>query len=465
MKCRHCGMELEEGQKICSNCNLPVAKPKVWQIVLVSALAFIVAFVLALVIMKDQGVNLGKLDPSTWFSKKTVQTQTNTPSGGDTTETPDDEESPLYKYGLSRNSYTVTGDGAAEHAAKVAAKIGDVELTNANLQAYYWYGVYNFVTQYESYLSYYGTDLKTFMGLDVALPLDQQTYMDEQITWQRFFLEAALADWHKYTSLALQAEKEGYVMSQEMTDQMNNLLAQVEEGWKQEGYESVDAMIKAELGPLCDEESYRAYLKTYYYAMGYFESKYDSFAPTDEEIEAYYTEHASELEFTKENKAHAVRHILIMPKGGTEDESGNVTYSEEEWEACRAEAQAILDSWKSSDGTEEGFAKLATEKSEDGGSSSNGGLYEDLDESTNFVTEFKEWYLDASRKAGDTGLVKTTYGYHIMYYSAGGTIWQENCRSLAWQAKSDEFVQNCMVTWPVTAYDDQIAIGEVAFAE
>ena len=32
------------------------------------------------------------------------------------------------------------------------------------------------------------------------------------------------------------------------------------------------------------------------------------------------------------------------------------------------------------------------------------------------VTAFNDWCFDASRKPGDTGVVETDYGYHIMYF-------------------------------------------------
>ena len=32
------------------------------------------------------------------------------------------------------------------------------------------------------------------------------------------------------------------------------------------------------------------------------------------------------------------------------------------------------------------------------------------------VSEFDEWIFDKERKSGDTGIVKSDYGYHIMYY-------------------------------------------------
>lgn len=450
MKCRHCGMELEQDEKRCPNCQMPVGKISAWQVVLLSLLGVVVTFALTVVIMKDQGVSLGKLDPATWFTKEDKTS--------DQTTEPATEDS-LYRYDLNRESYSVS-DGDAALAEKVVAKVGDIELTNADLQAYYWYSVYNFVTQYDSYLYYYGMDL-TSIGLDVTQPLDQQSYMDGSMTWQRFFLEAALTDWHKYAAISEKAKQDGYEMSQEMSQNLEDMLAKAQDAWQTEGYTSLEDMVTTELGPLSSYAGYVNYVTTYHYAMDYFETQYAALEPTDAEIEAYFTEHASELDFTKDSKSHNVRHILIEPQGGTTDEVGNVYHTEEEWETCRAEAQAILDSWQSTDGTEEGFALIAKNQSADTGSSTNGGMYEELTEETNFVTEFKEWYLDESRQAGDTGLVKSDYGYHIMYYSGSQSIWQEKCKALAWQVKSDEFVKACMELWPLTLFDENIAIGEV----
>ena len=32
------------------------------------------------------------------------------------------------------------------------------------------------------------------------------------------------------------------------------------------------------------------------------------------------------------------------------------------------------------------------------------------------VTNFNDWCFDSARTAGETGIVETEYGYHIMYY-------------------------------------------------
>ena len=109
------------------------------------------------------------------------------------------------------------------------------------------------------------------------------------------------------------------------------------------------------------------------------------------------------------------RHILVSFEGGTTDSTtGVTTYTEEEKAAAWTAAEEILESWKSGEATEESFAALANEKSTDTGSNTNGGLYENIYPGQ-MVEPFEDWCY-GDRKAGDTGLVETEYGVHIMYY-------------------------------------------------
>lgn len=111
-----------------------------------------------------------------------------------------------------------------------------------------------------------------------------------------------------------------------------------------------------------------------------------------------------------------VRHILVSYEGGTEDENGSVTYSDEEKNAAKEKAEAILKEWTEGAKTEESFAELAKEKTTDPGSKDNGGLYEGVYPGQ-MVAPFEDWCFDETRKAGDTGVVQTDYGYHVMYMS------------------------------------------------
>lgn len=113
-----------------------------------------------------------------------------------------------------------------------------------------------------------------------------------------------------------------------------------------------------------------------------------------------------------------VRHILVKFQGGTKDKDGNTTYSDEEKKTAKEEAEKLLKQWQDGKANEESFGELANKESDDqNGKVTNGGLYEDIYPGQ-MVKPFEEWCFAEGRKAGDTGIVETEYGYHVMYYSS-----------------------------------------------
>ncbi len=118
-----------------------------------------------------------------------------------------------------------------------------------------------------------------------------------------------------------------------------------------------------------------------------------------------------------------VRHILIAPeKKG--NESNAVSASQEDWDKAYKEAKDVLAAYNKGAKTEDSFAELAKEKSVDG-SASKGGLYENI-YPNQMVSTFNYWCFDSSRKAGDVDMIKTEYGYHIMYFvgQTGTPVWE-----------------------------------------
>lgn len=113
-----------------------------------------------------------------------------------------------------------------------------------------------------------------------------------------------------------------------------------------------------------------------------------------------------------------IRHILVKFEGGTTDDNGNTTYSDAEKAAAKEAAEAILADWKAGDANEDSFAALANEKSDDG-NGTTGGLYENVYPGQ-MVTNFNDWLFDAARQVGDTDVIETEYGYHVMYYVGAG---------------------------------------------
>ena len=125
------------------------------------------------------------------------------------------------------------------------------------------------------------------------------------------------------------------------------------------------------------------------------------------------------------DEIYSVRHILVMPETDREDaeqdENGNTVYNDEEWAAAEKKAQSIYDEYNNGEKSEKAFAALAEKYSDDTASTSAGlaELYGGLCENISLgamVSEFEEWSTADSNKYGDTGIVKSQYGYHIMFF-------------------------------------------------
>lgn len=111
-----------------------------------------------------------------------------------------------------------------------------------------------------------------------------------------------------------------------------------------------------------------------------------------------------------------VRHVLVKFEGGkTNSTTGKVTYTKEEKEKAKAEAEKLYNEWVAAGKlTEDDFAELAKKHSDDG-NASQGGLYEAVYPGQ-MVDPFEDWCFDEARKPGDHGLVETEYGWHLMFY-------------------------------------------------
>ncbi len=110
-----------------------------------------------------------------------------------------------------------------------------------------------------------------------------------------------------------------------------------------------------------------------------------------------------------------VRHILVEPENGTyNSNTGYYDYTEEAWAAAKTETEELFKQWQDGEKTAESFGALANEKSDDG-NGTTGGLIEDVAPGT-MVTAFNDWCFDESRQPGDTDIVQTEHGMHIVYF-------------------------------------------------
>ena len=137
--------------------------------------------------------------------------------------------------------------------------------------------------------------------------------------------------------------------------------------------------------------------------------KGDTFVYHDESYKSYLTVMFEER-ISADYDYIDIRHILITPET---DAEGN-----KDWAAAEAKANDVLAEYLAGDMTEDSFSALAAAYSADG-NASKGGIYEDVYKGQ-MVEPFENWCFDPARQIGDTGIVKTTYGYHVMYFVGFG---------------------------------------------
>ena len=360
-----------------------------------------------------------------------------------------------------KGTYTVSDEEAWAQKDIVVATMGDSQLTNGLLQVYYW-------SMVNSYLSSdYGYYVMMYGALDYTQPLDSQVCVeDREISWQQYFLQEALNYWQMNQALATEAENAGLELSQEDQEYLDAIPTTLATTAAQHGLATVEELLLNNIGPGAGVEEFVQYQQTYYMGRPYYEAELAKFVPTQEDLEAFFTEHEEEYiaaGVSRDQKLVDVRHILLVPEGGTMDETGTTVYTDEAWAACEAEAQAILEEWKQGEATEESFAQLANTHSTDPGSNTNGGLYEQVYEGQ-MVPPFEEWCFDESRVTGDTGLVKTSYGWHIMYYVSNEPMWVYYAEADWVGYQADDFILGLAEKYPMEVDYSAIAIGNVNLA-
>lgn len=381
-----------------------------------------------------------------------------------------------------KDSYTVDDKKLEKKLDVVVATMDDMELTNAQLQIYYWSEVYDFLNNYYYYLSY--------IGFDYSSPLDEQVcYFDSTVTWQQYFLQSAIEVWQSNMAFARLAQENDFQMPEDFRAELDSMPEDLAEQAAENGYDHVNDMVAESFGAGVTIEDYVEYMETYYLGYLYFAELYEAIDPTLEEITEYFNANQEALEadgITQDGSYYVdVRHILVMidtiaaemeedettdtqteetadgeTTAGEEDDDG---YTDAQWEACRQAAQDILDQYLAGEMTEEAFGELANQYSEDhaeGETVTNGGLYTYVAEGE-MAEDFNSWCFTEGRQAGDIGLVKTVYGYHVMYFVGSEETWITEARSAYISEQSNELVAEALDRFTVEINYKKIALSNV----
>ena len=315
-------------------------------------------------------------------------------------------------YGYSINQYLITAFGAAINADDVK---NCLELT-ALASKYSTQFMAGLSYSDEQLDAYYDANKANFEGVDlIAITIPASTYQETD------------ADGNPVgnaTGFSAAAEAKANEMAAAgSADEFNAAIRNFLVNDRGNAEEEVDAMVEqcysahvtaSQLGTDVAEWAFSASVGDTYVSGGSGASQYT----------VYYL---AQKAYRDDTPGRNIRHILFTNTSYADDSAANAVYAE----------------WEAAGFTEEKFLELNNLYNEDS-SITNGGLYENVQEGE-MVTEFNDWMFDASRKAGDHGIVETTYGWHIMYYVGESAY-------AAWQAEALSALQQNDYTKMVEKY-------------
>lgn len=356
----------------------------------------------------------------------------------------------------AKGSYTASDAEVLAERETVVARMGDYTLTNGQLQICYWMEVQNFLNSYGSYAAYF--------GLDATKPLDTQicTVSENGCTWQQFFLAGALNTWKSYQSMAAEAEAAGFRMEDAMAQELASIPEMLDQTAQMYGYENGEAFLQFNVGKGAKMEDYLHYMEIYYPGNLYFDALCEENLPSEAEVEAYFAaneEAYKQSGLSREDKTVDVRHILIMPYGADSSNIRTETFDEEAWAWAETMANDVMALFEAGDKSEDSFAALAMEHSHDG-SAVNGGLYTGVAKGQ-MVENFENWCFDETRRTGDYGIVKTEFGYHLMFYVGSQPVWKSAVQSEMMNMRTTELMNEIMDKYTMEAEFDKIKLALV----
>ena len=353
----------------------------------------------------------------------------------------------------------------AGNEAKETARIGaesavtiDGEDFSVNDVAYYYGSIYNtFANNGSSF------------GFDSSKSAREQQYTEGK-TWHDYFLESALDYMKESVAVAHAAEAAGFDGAEQMDSAEQSNLSMVDLYASYSGATRAQ-YLTAMFGKYMTEEAFARCVRRDALASAYQQSYSDSLTYSAADLQAAYDSKAAKEKADAEAKAKAEAVLAAYAEGRSFEESaGDGTYTHLAhadrsvtsdmltwaFAADRAEGDTTVAEQSSGyvavlfhsrsrddyhpvtvrhilvadeqtaadiysqfnntgDKTENEFATLAATKSTDSGTASNGGLVSNMRKGA-YVQPFEDWSFDPSRQSGDTGIVESEYGFHVMYF-------------------------------------------------
>jgi len=328
-----------------------------------------------------------------------------TPAAGESTATP--TQAPLAILpSVASGTITINGN-------KVSAAEYD----------FFYYLVYQ---NYSSYVSSGYVPTTADGKFDLTAKCTFSGYEDK--TWGEYIKASAELQMQDVYILSALADAAGTKLSDEnqsAIDSFNTKLATTAASYGM----SADDYLKSMYGEKMTQEEFKPIITRYLIANQYMGTLEAGYTFTDDELNAYHKENPGS--YTGADLP-VVRHILFLAPKGV---SGYTDATEQELTDAKAKADAALAKITSLDTMiSVGDAALADKSAA---------------EATQYtvtkgqmVAEFENWCFDTARKPGDTAVIQTEYGYHVMYFVGTEKDWKADAVTALTDSKYSDFIKS-----------------------
>ena len=334
----------------------------------------------------------------------------------------------------------------SEEWNRTVATFGDHTLTSAMFSYFYW-------ASYTSFLNYYGSDAQNI--LDLYTPLSEQMY-SEDLTWQDYFIENAFMAYRQYCALNDMAEADGFELSETAQNTLANAENELQGVAETMGFETVEEYLVANYGGGSTFENYMEYIHDHFVVQEYTAQLQNSFAYTDEEVEAFFDEHAEEyaekgVEKIDVNMAK-LRYLMILPADD----------SEESYTAIDTAFDEMLADWETwEDKSEEGFMSFGEKWSEQGFAQD---YLDAVAPGTIDFSYFDDWTFGEPRTLGDIRTYYRQSGDYMFFYvgQTDEVYWRSQARyDMSYDAFTS-FMLEKIDTYEFETFPENIIIAQSA---
>ena len=251
---------------------------------------------------------------------------------------------------------------------------------------------YFFNTNKQSTLSFYYQNLG-MMPFSTAASTKSQIFDSETgATWYDYLMEQSMKNVVLYTAVQDAAKEEGFTLSEDSKTYLAEQLKQLETTAKDRGYKNTTAYLRANYGPYMTLEHFQELYEANLLVGDYIDTVTGAFNFSDAEYQAYYKEHANEMDTF-------VLSQLVVRAALDEDKAKDMTEEEKTaaMETAKADAKKLAD---------EIYAKLQAGADpsalvKEYGDKLYGSNISAAQLGVSLNSTYADWARDAARKNGD----------------------------------------------------------------